>query len=475
VTGPRVLPHRPDAENAILGGIMLRGQEALDDVLEYVTDDDFYQPRAQAVFAAMRALAARGVAIDIVTLIAELGDKIELVGGVEGLAQLDRHANAHNIQAHARLVAEDARVRKTVLAARDIAEEGMGEITDADAYLAKASTHVSKAAEGRSTGNQTKIGDLVAPVFESITARQRAGAVLTGVPTGLAGIDKMTAGLQPSDLIIIAARPSMGKTALGLNIAANASVTAQKHVGGLPGAVPHRFPVLFFSLEMSASKLTERIICSEARVDADRVRKGESLQKHEFEDLIRASQRISHAEIEIDDTSDPRITELQARARRWRHRVLGPPPEVGDPEPDALGLILVDYLQLVRGGADKYSSREQEISEISRGLKKMAKDLKLPVIALAQLNRKVDDRADHRPMLSDLRESGAIEQDADVIGFVYREERYLTDKDSEQRWSEVEGKAEVIIGKQRNGPIGTVPLTFVKKYTRFEDCAPGYE
>jgi len=155
--------------------------------------------------------------------------------------------------------------------------------------------------------------------------------------------------------------------------------------------------------------------------------------------------------------------------------VLGPPPEVGDPEPDKLGLILVDYLQLARGGADKYSSREQEISEISRGLKKMAKDLKLPVIALAQLNRKVDDRADHRPMLSDLRESGAIEQDADVIGFVYREERYLTDKDSEQRWSEVEGTAEVIIGKQRNGPIGTVPLTFVKKYTRFEDCAPGYE
>jgi len=281
----------------------------------------------------------------------------------------------------------------------------------------------------------------------------------------------MTAGLQPSDLIIIAARPSMGKTAFALNIAQNASILPARYAHVAEDRCPRRFPVLFFSLEMSAPQLIERVLCSEAKVDYAKLRQGGRVIESDFRDLISAADRISNAKIFIDDSASPSILEMRGRARRWRDNkaIFPEPPEGSSDTP--LGLIMVDYLQLARGSRARADSREQEISEISRGLKALAKELHVPVIALSQLNRSVDSRADHRPQLSDLRESGAIEQDADVIMFIYRAERYLTSEASEEERRRVENKAEVIIGKQRNGPIGTVELTFMKKHTRFENPA----
>jgi replicative DNA helicase len=260
----------------------------------------------------------------------------------------------------------------------------------------------------------------------------------------------------------------MGKTALALNFAQHACVTQSKHLQLAEDDRPLRYPVLFFSLEMSAGQLIERILCSEARVDSSKLRAGR-LVEHEFAELVRAADRVYRAPLFIDDSAAPSILEIRARARRFRQDRQIFPVNEGSKRPP-LGLIIVDYLQLCRGGKGHYDIREQEISEISRGLKAIAKELQLPVLALSQLNRGVDSRTDHRPQLSDLRESGAIEQDADVIMFIYREERYMTDEVERKK---VEGQAEVIIGKQRNGPTGTVNLTFVGKHTRFEN--PAYD
>jgi replicative DNA helicase len=262
----------------------------------------------------------------------------------------------------------------------------------------------------------------------------------------------------------------MGKTAFALNIAQHACILPASYMNVADEAhKPPRYPVLFFSLEMGANQLIERILCAEARVDSKLLRAGGNLGEADFRQLIAAADRISHANLFIDDSASPSILEIRARARRWRDdRNVFPVDEQGR---RSLGMVVVDYLQLARGGKGRYDSREQEISEISRGLKAMAKELQLPVVALSQLNRSVDSRSDHRPQLSDLRESGAIEQDADVIMFIYREERYLPGDATPEERQKVENTAEVIVGKQRNGPIGTVHLNFIKRHTRFENPA----
>ena len=479
MTEPRSLPHRREAEAAVLGGILLRGRDALGEVLELIDDADFYVPAYQAAFRAMRMIEERDEPIDVLTLEAQLRrtGELELIGGLEGIAALDRHATAHGVKAHAALVLEAAQLRNVVVAGREIAEEGMGDVEDASAFIGAAERRMAKVGERGRKASYRSSREVTLEVFQGITDRQRQTEAITGVPTGFYQLDEMTAGLQPGDLIILAARPSMGKTALALNLAQNACIMPQRFVNA-PEMAPPRYPVLFFSLEMGATQLIERILCSEARIDYSMLRRGGRMLEPDFRGLIAAADRISKASLHIDDSAAPTITELRARSRRWRDdRTIFPEPDPEDPTANhkGLGLIMVDYLQLARGGKGRYDSREQEISEISRGLKAMAKELKVPVIALSQLNRDVDKRADHRPALADLRESGAIEQDADVIMFIYREERYLPPDAPEERLREVENKAEVIIGKQRNGPIGTVNLTFIKRHTRFENPATSIE
>ncbi len=473
MSGPRTLPHNAEAEQAVIGAILLKGREALNEVLDVVKPEDFYLPSMQSLYKAMRTLMERGEPIDIVTLEAQLRgtDELRLVGGIEKIAELgDRYTTAHNIRAHAEIVQNQAHVRNLVIAAREIADEGMSDVDDIRGFIDLAEQKILKVNEAGRRSNIKSSRELMLEVFRGIHDRQKRNDPITGVPTRFRVLDEMTAGLQPSDLIILAARPSMGKTAFALNVAQNACVPQARHLSLPAEERPYMTPVLFFSLEMGAEQLIERILCSEAKVDYARLRQGR-VTEADFQDLISAADRIAAAPLYIDDTAAPSILEIRARARRWREdRTIFPPDEEGRLP---LGMVMVDYLQLARGGK-RHDSREQEISEISRGLKALAKELNLPVIALSQLNRAVDSRADHRPQLSDLRESGAIEQDADVIMFIYRGERYLTSEATEEQRRELEGKAEVIIGKQRNGPIGTVHLSFVKKFTRFENPAEDY-
>jgi replicative DNA helicase len=479
-TEPRELPHRKEAEAAVLGGIMWHGAAALEDVRELIGEDDFYVPSYQATFRAMCLIEERGKSIDVIALHDQLlrTGELELVGGVEGLARLDRHATAHNIKAHAEIILEASRLRAIVKAGRDMAEAAMDPDADHTAIVGKAEKAVRNAAGLSKSAGPRSAKELMLEVFEGVRERQRSTEPVTGVATEFYEIDEMTAGLQPGDLVILAARPSMGKTALALNIAANACVMPQRFVNAPEGAKPKRVPVLVFSLEMGATQLIERLLCSEARVDYQLLRRGGRMSESEFRALIAAAERVADAPLWIDDQAALSITEMRGRARRWRENPkVFPDPEPNDDgkAPSQLGLVMVDYLQLARGGQKKYASRENEISEISQGLKAMAKDLKMPVVALAQLNRAVDARSDHRPQLSDLRESGAIEQDADVIMFIYREERYLPPTATEEQRAAVENKAEIGIAKQRNGPVGTVNLTFVKKHTRFENPAREYD
>jgi replicative DNA helicase len=472
---PRTLPHNSEAEAAILSAVLLKGRDVLSECLLLIKDDDFYVPAHAAIFKAMMTLDDRGEPIDPITLESQLRstEELKLVGGIEGLSRFaDRYVSTHNVAAHADLVRQASRVRNLVIAAREISAEGMGDLEDINAFIDASEQRVLSVNEQGRKSQFKSSKELMLEVFKNIHDRVKRNDPITGVPTSFQKLDEMTAGLQPSDLIIIAARPSMGKTAFALNVAQAACVLQDKHVNLPEEERPQHYPVLFFSLEMSAPQLIERILCSEAKVDYSRLRRG-SVSETDFQDLISAADRIASAPLFIDDTAAPSILEIRARARRWRDDKTIFPPQEEDERPH-LGMIVVDYLQLARGGKGRYDSREQEISEISRGLKALAKELKVPVIALSQLNRAVDSRSDHRPMLSDLRESGAIEQDADVIMFIFRAERYLTTEATEEERMRVENKAEVIVGKQRNGPVGTVHLTFMKKHTRFENPADDY-
>jgi len=466
----RQQPHNHEAEAAILGGILLRGQQALNEVLDVISTEDLYNTAHQAIFKAMLVLDERRDPIDVVMLEAQLRavGELKVAGGLEALNKLgDRYATSQNIVHHAELVRRMAMVRNLVIVARDVAEEGMEELENADEFIDQAEKRIMAVNErGRRTAYRSS-NELLKQVFVTITERAKRQNPITGVATHFTDVDKMTGGMQPGDLVIIAARPSMGKTAFVLNLCQNACVPQQRHLDLPEAEQPVLHPVLFFSLEMGATQLIERVLCSEAKVDASKLRSG-AFVDDDFRRLIGAADRIARAKFYIDDQAAPSILEMRARARRFRDdRSIF----TGDKE--QFGLIVVDYLQLARGGKNRYDSREQEISEISRGLKAMAKELHMPVLALSQLNRAVDSRADHRPQLSDLRESGAIEQDADVIMFIYREERYLSGDASLADRQKVENKAEIILGKQRNGPIGTVHLTFLKHHTRFENMVNG--
>jgi replicative DNA helicase len=442
----RVPPHNADAEASVLGGVLLKN-EALN-LIEQLAPDDFYDPKHRLVFEAMKTLEQKSRPIDPVTLEEQLSQagKLTAVGGLAFLSDLVSIVpTADNITHYAEIVRDKAVARRLITTASEIAAKGFGEYGEVRDYLDETERAIFEVTQKQREGGPTEIKKILHDVFKSFDARFAAAGGVTGVTSGFAEMDQMTAGLQPSDLIILAARPSMGKTALAMSIVQNAAIS-----GG--------FPVIVFSLEMSSQQLAERMLCSEARIDSSLLRRGQ-LQRQDMTNLTVAADAIAKAPIMIDDTPAPTVNELRSRCRRWRsNRDLF--------KERAFGMVVVDYLQLMKGqSASRNANREQEISEISRGLKALAKELNCPVIALSQLNRGVEQRQDKRPMLSDLRESGAIEQDADVIMFIYRDEVYNKDK------CEKPGVAEVIIGKQRNGPIGTVELAFVGKYTRFENLS----
>jgi replicative DNA helicase len=429
-------PQNIEAEESVLGAVLL-DNEAVDAALEMITPDDFYREAHRKIMRAMVDLHQRSEAIDLITLAEALRQRGELqdVGGASFLTELtEKTATAANVRYWARIVRQKAVLRSLITTATEIVTRGYESAADVDEFLDEAEHKIFEISESKVKRSYYRIGEIMFDSMKAIEQLYERKEMVTGVPSGFTDLDRMLAGLQPSDLIIVAGRPSMGKTAFALNIAQHAAVDANQGVA-------------IFSLEMSKEQLVVRLLCSEARVDQSKVRAGFSGQT-DLPKLARAADRLTKAPIYIDDTPALSVLEMRAKARRIKR------------EPSSnLSLIIVDYLQLMRGhGSD---SREQEISSISRSLKALAKELQVPVIALSQLNRAVETRSDKRPLMADLRESGAIEQDADVIAFLFRPIVY--DGNAGER------DAEVIIAKQRNGPIGTVKLTFMNEYTRFEN------
>ncbi len=437
----RIPPHSVDSEQAILGAVLL-DNEALYPVLEVVTAEDFYRRGHQLIFEAMMSLSERREPTDMVTLAQELraAGTLDQAGGVDYLSQLvDSVPTSSNTPFYARVVKEMSLRRRLMHEAALIAQEAVTGRGDIDAFIDSVEQRIFQVSDARVSPSFQRVGDLVKGSIKHIEAIAFNKGPLTGVPSGFTKFDELTNGLQPGDLIIIAGRPSMGKTALALSVGLHVGVKLARRVA-------------IFSLEMSKEQITLRLLCSEARVSNSRVRSGR-LQESDFPRLVDAASNLAASDIFIDDTPAVSVLEMRSKARRL-HRER------------PLSLIIVDYLQLMRGASRKIERREQEISEISRSLKGLAKELGVPVVALSQLNRSVETRNDKRPMMSDLRESGAIEQDADVIMFIYRDDYY--NKESKEP-----GVAEIILAKQRNGPVGTVRLTFLKPLTRFDNLAPG--
>ncbi|HEU4730982.1 MAG TPA: replicative DNA helicase, partial [Kofleriaceae bacterium] len=437
-----------EAEASILGGIILRNEVLTH--LDTIEVEDFYDNRHKVVFQAIRNLEAAARPIDVVTLENEIqkAGKLDAIGGVAFLGELTlRVPTVDNVLAYAEIVTDKHQARKLMLAAGEISERGYEDSLEVRDYLDDAEAKIFEVTQRRDKSGPEPLKGLVKKVFSSLDERFKAEGGITGVPTGFADLDLRTAGLQPTELVILAARPAMGKTSFAMSLAQNAA-TAPNGQG---------WPCLVFSLEMSSTQLAERMLCSEARVDSSALRRGQ-LQRQDMTNLTYAAATLSKAPILIDDTPALSLRELRARARRFRsNKEL-----FGDKK---FGLIVIDYLQLMRGSPQAAkASREQEISEISRGLKALAKELSCPVLALSQLNRSLEQRTDKRPQLSDLRESGAIEQDADVILFIYRDVVY--NKDTENPHI-----AEVIIGKNRHGATGTVETHFEGRYTRFENLS----
>jgi len=434
----KVPPQNLDAESSVLGGILLEN-EAVNQVLELLRPEDFYRESHRKVFRAIVELSDRSEPVDLITLSDFLKSRgeLEAVGGTAYLASLaDFVPTAANISHYARIVREKSILRSLISTATEIATRGYEEQGNVEEFLDSAEKVIFDISEKKIKASFVAVGDMIKDTLKTVEKLYERKEMVTGVPTGYSDLDRLTAGLQPAELIIVAGRPGMGKTAFALNIAANAAFTGAG--------------VAVFSLEMAKEQLVLRMLCSEARVDSSKVRSG-YLGERDFPQLAKAAGRLHEAPIYIDDTPAISVLELRAKARRL----------VRD-RSKKIGLIIVDYLQLMRGMGTA-SNREQEISEISRSLKALAKELSVPVIALSQLNRRVEDRSDRRPMMSDLRESGAIEQDSDVIIFIYRDEVYNKSDESKK------GLAEIIVAKQRNGPIDTVTLTFLNEYTRFEN------
>jgi len=436
----RVPPHSAEAEQSLLGSVIL-DSKAIDLLTDTVKVEDFYVEANRQVYQAMVDLTLAGYPIDATTLYARLKESkpVEAAGGIHYILQLaNRVPSATNVRHYARIVKDRSTLRGLIdisAGAMNSAYDGVDDVPD---FLDEVERQVFGLAQSEIRQGFTPIREVIKTTCVQIEALYERQEKVTGVRSGFVDMDEMTAGFQSSDLIILAARPSMGKTALALNFLANAAV----HTG---------VATAFFSLEMSKEQLAMRLLCSEARVDASRLRAG-FLTDQEWTRLIEAAGRLSEAPIFIDDTPAMPVMKVQAMLRRLKAQA-------------DLGMVVIDYLQLMKANS-KMQSREQEISDISRNLKGIAKELNLPVVALSQLNRGVDSRTDKRPMLSDLRESGAIEQDADLIMFIYRDEVY--NKESQDK-----GIAEVILAKQRNGPIGTIKLKWFGHYTRFENLAKG--
>src|SRR5215207_1259813 len=439
----RTLPHNLEAEKSVLGAILIHN-EAFNHAAELIDSRDFFRDAHRRIFDKMVALSERNHAIDLITLKEELGRSGELedVGGPAYIASLaDGVPRSANVEYYARIVKEKSTLRSLIHSANKILVEAYEAEQEPDLLLDEAERSIFAIAEDRIRAGFVPLRDLVQSSFATIEALQQHKGLVTGVPTGFLDLDEMTSGLQRSDLVLVAARPSMGKTSFVLNIAQHVGTATNMTVG-------------FFSLEMSKEQLFMRMLTSEARIDAHRFRSG-YLSEKDYTRLSHALGTLAEARVFIDDTASIGVLEMRAKARRLKAE-------------HGLDLLIIDYLQLMQGRG-RFESRQQEVSAISRSLKGLAKELGCPIIALSQLSRAPEGRTDHRPQLSDLRESGAIEQDADCVFFIYRPEVY----DKEDAKPEEQGIAEIIIGKQRNGPIGTVKLSFLNQYTRFENLAPG--
>ena len=434
----RPLPNSAESERAILGAIIL-DNALINQAIELLRPEDFYVPSHRRIFLSMVALSERGSEINPILVGEELrrDGALESVGGLTFITNLT-YGLPHfaNIAHYAKLVRDKSLLRQLVKVANKVTSEALEEEDEAQIILDHAEQMIFALADERTRQGFAHIKPVADELLEKVQEMAGRSAMLTGLTTGFNELDTMTSGLQPADLIVIAARPSMGKTSLALTLAQNAAIHAQAVVG-------------VFSLEMSKESLVMRMLCSEGRVDAHRFRSG-FLSREEWARLAGALGTLAETKIFIDDTPGISVLEMRAKARRLAA------------EQKKLDLIIVDYLQLMSGTSRRVESRQQEVSQISRELKGLAKELNVPLIALSQLSRAPESRTDHRPQLADLRESGAIEQDADVVGFIYREEQY-------NRTEENAGIAEILVAKQRNGPTGTVKLAFLKEFTRFEN------
>ena len=442
----RTLPHNLEAERSVLGSILLYN-DAFNLAAEVIDSADFFRDAHRRIFDKMVALAERNGAIDLVTLKDELTRSGELdeVGGPAYIAALvDGVPRSMNVEHYARIIKEKATLRNLIFSANKILSTAYEGAEDADLILDQAEHAIFAIADDKVRDGFVSLRQLAHSSLDTIEKLQSRKELVTGVPTGFTDLDEMTSGLQPSDLIIVAARPSMGKTSLCLNIAQHVGTKTDMTVG-------------VFSLEMSKEQLFLRLLTGEARIDAHRLRGG-FLGEKDWGRLSTAIGTLSEAKIFIDDTPSIGVLEMRAKCRRLKSE-------------HGLHLVIIDYIQLMQGRG-RFENRTLEVASISRSLKGLAKELSVPIVVLSQLSRAPESRSDHRPQLSDLRESGALEQDADVVAFIYRDDVY---QDKSQPQTDEQGVAEIIVGKQRNGPVGTVKLAFIREYTRFENLAAGHQ
>lgn len=439
----RTPPHNIEAEQAVIGAIFL-DPEAFSIASERLVSADFYRAAHQRIFDVMMKLADKGEPIDLVTVTTALNNakQLEEAGGVSYLSDVARSVpTAANIGYYSKIVEEKSLLRRLIRTATDIVSLSYTKEDEVTEVLDEAERSILEVSGRKNAGAFRSIKDVLIEVYDNIEQLHHNNADITGLPTGYRDLDRITSGFQPNDFIIIAARPSVGKTAFALNIAQNVAINTEENVA-------------IFSLEMGAEQLVSRMLCAEGNIDAQRLRTGK-LEAEDWGKLTMAMGSLSHAGIYIDDSPGIRVSEIRSKCRRLKQE-------------QGLGMIIIDYLQLIQGSDRSRENRQQEVSEISRSLKALARELNVPLIALSQLSRGVESRQDKRPMMSDLRESGSIEQDADIVGFLYRDDYY----DSE---SEKQNIIEIIISKQRNGPTGTVELAFVKEYNKFVDLDHRYQ
>ncbi|WP_440897397.1 replicative DNA helicase [Amphibacillus sp. Q70] len=440
----RTPPHNIEAEQAVIGAIFLE-PDAMSTASEYLQSQDFYRAAHQRIFQVMMQLTDQGEPIDLVTVSTALADAklLEEIGGVSYLTELANAVpTAANIGYYTKIVEEKAILRRLISTATNIVTESFSKEDEVEEVIGNAEKNILEVSNRRNAGAFKNIKDVLIDVYDNIEKLHQHDGDVTGIPTGFRDLDQITSGFQPNDLIIVAARPSVGKTAFALNIAQNVATKTDENVA-------------VFSLEMGADQLVNRMLCAEGNIDAQRLRTGH-LEADDWGKLTMAMGSLSNAGIFIDDSPGIRVNEIRSKCRRLKQE-------------HGLSMVFIDYLQLIQGStASAKENRQQEVSEISRSLKALARELNIPVIALSQLSRGVESRQDKRPMMSDLRESGSIEQDADIVGFLYRDDYY--DKESEKQ-----NIIEIIISKQRNGPVGTVELAFVKEYNKFVDLDHRYD